>query len=131
MWHCYLKAPVKFNISRQVDTVNIHKLQPTQTRGCNTTIYVAKSIHITTLPHSVSQVQTHTPCSIQYYTGLPFGWNILEIKRTDGGLLGYSSVNSMVSLKVPSSKGVSCGLQQNVSMLLLKACSSDHNMRET
>lgn len=28
---------------------------------------------------------------------------------TVGGLLGYSSVNSMVSLKVPSSNGVSCG----------------------
>jgi hypothetical protein len=29
--------------------------------------------------------------------------------RTVGGLLGYSSVNSIVSLKVPSSNGVSCG----------------------
>lgn len=28
---------------------------------------------------------------------------------TVGGLLGYSSVNSMVSLNVPSSNGVSCG----------------------
>lgn len=38
-----------------------------------------------------------------------FGWNILETKRTVGGLFGYSSVNSIVSLNVPSSKGVSCG----------------------
>lgn len=37
------------------------------------------------------------------------GWNILDTNRTVGGLLGYSSVNSMVSLNVPSSKGVSCG----------------------
>lgn len=39
------------------------------------------------------------------------GWNILLTNRTVGGLFGYSSVNSIVSLKVPSSKGVSCGLQ--------------------
>lgn len=32
---------------------------------------------------------------------LPLGWNILETNRTVGGLLGYSSVNSIVSLKVP------------------------------
>lgn len=38
-----------------------------------------------------------------------FGWNIFDTKRTVGGLLGYSSVNSIVSLKVPSSNGVSCG----------------------
>lgn len=38
-----------------------------------------------------------------------FGWNIFDTKRTVGGLFGYSSVNSMVSLKVPSSNGVSCG----------------------
>ena len=28
-----------------------------------------------------------------------------------GGLFGYSSVNSIVNLNVPSSNGVSCGLQ--------------------
>lgn len=38
-----------------------------------------------------------------------FGWNIFDTKRTVGGLFGYSSVNSIVSLKVPSSNGVSCG----------------------
>lgn len=38
-----------------------------------------------------------------------FGWNIFETKRTVGGLLGYSSVNSIVNLNVPSSNGVSCG----------------------
>lgn len=41
---------------------------------------------------------------------VPFGWNILDTNRTVGGLFGYSSVNSSVNLKVPSSKGVSCGL---------------------
>jgi len=40
----------------------------------------------------------------------PFGWNILETNLTVGGLFGYSSVNDIVSLNVPSSKGVSCGL---------------------
>ena len=40
----------------------------------------------------------------------PLGWNILDTKRTVGGLLGYSSVNCIVNLKVPSSKGVSLGL---------------------
>lgn len=37
--------------------------------------------------------------SNKYY--IPLGWNILETNRTVGGLFGYSSVNSMVSLKVP------------------------------
>lgn len=32
---------------------------------------------------------------------LPFGWYILEINRTAGGLFGYSSVNSSTSLNVP------------------------------
>lgn len=32
---------------------------------------------------------------------MPFGWNILETNLTVGGLFGYSSVNSMVSLNVP------------------------------
>ena len=38
--------------------------------------------------------------------------NLIKLSRlylTVGGLLGYSSVNSIVNLKVPSSKGVSCG----------------------
>lgn len=43
---------------------------------------------------------------------LPFGWNILEIKRTVGGLFGYSSVKTSVSLNVPSSNGVSWGLRR-------------------
>ena len=38
-----------------------------------------------------------------------FGWNIFDTKRTVGGLFGYSSVNSIVSLNVPSSNGVSWG----------------------
>ena len=38
------------------------------------------------------------------------GWNILDTNLTVGGLLGYSSVNSIVNLNVPSSKGVSWGL---------------------
>ena len=50
---------------------------------------------------------------------LPFGWNILEMNRTEGGLLGYSSVNSIVSLNVPSSKGVSWGLKHNTHDILL------------
>lgn len=35
---------------------------------------------------------------------LPLGWNILEVNRTVGGLLGYSSVNSTVNLNVPIKK---------------------------
>ena len=60
------------------------------------------------------------------YNGvLPFGWNIFEINLTVGGLFGYSSVNSMASLNVPSSNGVSLGLHMvlhrsyNVPMLPL------------
>ena len=40
----------------------------------------------------------------------PLGWNILDTKRTTGGLFGYSSLNCIVSLNVPSSNGVSLGL---------------------
>ena len=31
-----------------------------------------------------------------------FGWNILDLNFTTGALLGYSSENSRVSLKVPA-----------------------------
>lgn len=34
----------------------------------------------------------------------PFGWNILETNRTVGGLLGYSSENSIRSLNVPADR---------------------------
>lgn len=50
---------------------------------------------------------------LHYAVCSPFGWNILETNRTVGGLLGYSSVNSRVSLNVPSSNGVSWGLRTN------------------
>lgn len=56
---------------------------------------------------------------------LPFGWNILETNLTVGGLLGYSSVNSIVNLKVPSSKGVSWGLKgksKSPLFLLIQIC---------
>ena len=44
-----------------------------------------------------------------------------------GGLLGYSSVNSMVSLKVPSSNGVSCGPKMTAfhNMILLSLGAPD------
>lgn len=35
---------------------------------------------------------------------LPLGWNIFDTNRTVGGLLGYSSVNSTVSLNVPGTE---------------------------
>ena len=44
-------------------------------------------------------------------TSNTFGWNILERNLTTGSLLGYSSLNSRVSLNVPSAKGVSSGPQ--------------------
>ena len=31
-----------------------------------------------------------------------FGWNILDLNFTTGALFGYSSENSIVSLKVPA-----------------------------
>ena len=42
----------------------------------------------------------------------PLGWNIRVTKRTEGGLLGYSSPKVRVSLKVPPSHGESSGLKQ-------------------
>ena len=41
-----------------------------------------------------------------------FGWNIFVTNLTVGALFGYSSMNSRVSLKVPSSQAVSSGLEQ-------------------
>lgn len=35
---------------------------------------------------------------------IPFGWNIFETNFTIGGLLGYSSVNSIVNRNVPKNK---------------------------
>lgn len=52
--------------------------------------------------HLFCRISKHIPPSA--YT---LGWNIFETNLTVGGLLGYSSVNSIVSLKVPSSNGVS------------------------
>ena len=44
---------------------------------------------------------------------LLFGWNILVKNFTCGALLGNSSENSTVNLKVPPSQGVSSGLSNN------------------
>jgi len=43
-----------------------------------------------------------------------FGWYILVMKRTLGALLGYSSVKSTSSLKVPPSQGLSSGLRSDM-----------------
>ena len=40
------------------------------------------------------------------------GWYIFVTNFTTGALLGYSSVKSMVSLKVPPSHGLSSGLRR-------------------
>ena len=50
-------------------------------------------------------------CIMTNSVSLPLGWNIFDTNRTTGGLFGYSSLNCMVSLNVPSSNGVSLGLQ--------------------
>lgn len=59
-----------------------------------------------------SYVGLHLFCKISKQippSAYTFGWNIFDTNLTVGGLFGYSSVNSIVNLKVPSSKGVSCG----------------------
>lgn len=43
----------------------------------------------------------------------------MDTNLTVGGLFGYSSVNDIVSLNVPSSKGVSCGLTINIFTAIL------------
>lgn len=61
-----------------------------------------------------SYVGLHLFCKISKQippSAYTFGWNIFETNRTVGGLFGYSSVNSIVNLKVPSSNGVSWGLR--------------------
>lgn len=50
-----------------------------------------------------------SPCWPQTQRDSLFGWNILDKNFTTGGLLGYSSLNVMVSLKVPPSHGESSG----------------------
>ena len=61
----------------------------------------------------------------------PFGWNILDTNLTVGGLLGYSSVNSIVSLKVPSSKGVSWGLQNQIKVAFKKKTTTNKHGNST
>ncbi len=60
------------------------------------------------LKNYMLQLKWNWKCRCNYPTlagnHIPFGWNILETNRTVGGLFGYSSVNSMVSLKVPENK---------------------------
>lgn len=44
---------------------------------------------------------------------IPFGWNIFEMNLTVGGLLGYSSVNSTVNLKVPAKSRTTRSIKSN------------------
>ena len=66
-----------------------------------------------------SYVGLHLFCKISRQippSAYTLGWNIFVLNLTVGGLLGYSSVNSKVSRKVPSSKGVSIGLRAEFSI---------------
>ena len=73
-------------------------------------------------PAVLEDVQTNAPVSVhirvEHFTHKPEKENVRNKVKTQsrpgnyltvGGLLGYSSVNSIVNLKVPSSKGVSWG----------------------
>lgn len=61
---------------------------------------------------ATSYVGDHRFCKISKHSS-PFaytlGWNIRERNLTVGGLFGYDSSNVSISLKVPSSNGVSPG----------------------
>ena len=45
-----------------------------------------------------------------------FGWNIRDLNFTDGALLGYSSENSNVSLKVPEQAEKICPIRNSPGM---------------
>ena len=51
------------------------------------------------------------------------GWNILERNLTTGGLLGYSSLNSRVNLKVPSYKVIASRDEKYLKSLTSKGVS--------
>jgi hypothetical protein len=72
--------------------------------------YATKHTCIEVKIAETSYVGLHLFCRISKQippSAYTFGWNIFDTNLTVGGLLGYSSVNSIVSLKVPSSNGVS------------------------
>lgn len=77
--------------------------------------YLSICCHLHTLQTRVHHIELSVGGPTEYFASfwivkssfgedLPFGWNILETNRTVGGLFGYSSVNSIVSLKVPKGK---------------------------
>lgn len=64
-----------------------------------------------------SYVGLHLFCNISRHippSAYTLGWNIFDTNLTVGALFGYSSVNSIVNLNVPSSNGVSCGLETQI-----------------
>lgn len=59
---------------------------------------------------ATSYVGDHLFCRMSKHNSplaYTFGWNIFDKNLTVGGLLGYDSSKVRISLKVPSSKGVS------------------------
>jgi hypothetical protein len=61
---------------------------------------------------ATSYVGLHLFCRISKHNSpvaYTFGWNMVLMNFTAGGLLGYCSSKCMTSRKVPSSKGVSAG----------------------
>ena len=61
---------------------------------------------------ATSYVGLHRFCNISKHSSplaYTFGWNIVLINLTPGGLLGYCSSNCITRRNVPSSKGVSAG----------------------
>lgn len=57
--------------------------------------------------------------SNQVKKSIPLGWNIFDINFTTGGLFGYSSVNSIVSLKVPVMKMINIIIHNKVDCLII------------
>src|SRR5271170_7933287 len=61
---------------------------------------------------ATSYVGLHLFCRMSKHSSpvaYTFGWNMVLMNLTAGGLLGYCSSKCMTSRKVPSSNGVSAG----------------------
>lgn len=106
IWLQHLKCTLSITISTWHTWMDV-RIEETSYVGLHR--FWSMSKHI--LPSAYTNIRQNTIISFQHVQQLqqntwisriPFGWNILEIKRTVGGLLGYSSENSITSLNVPA-----------------------------
>ena len=76
--------------------------------SCSTSVTAQSCWLLTTV--GSSYYEQALPPDDQVVACLLFGWNMVDLNFTTGALLGYSSLNSKVKLKVPAQRSSRIGL---------------------